>query len=566
MSNYRRLISYIYAYEGGVKGKNIGFAKLEARNGQCKINVNVKKVYVGGSDIGVYLLAEKKEIFIGKIFVRNGMGEFRTSVQTANVENTNCTLDECYGLTVHEIEDAWLKYTTIWEDAVAHAAEIELSDVTSESRKEAEPRTKSPSAAENIIMEPIRSIAREIEQELAADNQLSGAEPSENEKTIQPNNGWLEPGNNSLFNRMNGRPGSIIESCMYLVNQMRPDTAKTEGLFQAAEIFASGNSCQDELPHQTATKNGGHQRNSVPPLPVISAPGQEQSQGTERVPGNMPLPETVPLPANMPSQGSSASPVITPLQGSVPLPGAEPVPGTEPFQLPETEQLPKAVPLPDVNPSLTGMMPPMTEILQSEPAQENMLRPEFTVKPEHPSIPDQQSSPEPEPQPEITMPPGQGTQAPSPVICKGDEKPIILGNPQDLENLDMEEDRAADQRSIWDFMRKTHAKIQAFDYENGCEILTIKPQDIGLLPRETWVFGNNSFLLHGYYNYRYIILVKLNNTDGSCRYLLGVPGNYYSNEKYMASMFGFPNFVLAKKQMTDDGRFGFWYTDIRLGD
>ena len=41
MTNYRRLISYIYAYEGEVKGKNIGFAKLESRNGQCKLSVNV---------------------------------------------------------------------------------------------------------------------------------------------------------------------------------------------------------------------------------------------------------------------------------------------------------------------------------------------------------------------------------------------------------------------------------------------------------------------------------------------------------------------------------------------
>ena len=36
MSNYRRLISYIYAYEGEVKGKNIGFVKLESRGGQCQ--------------------------------------------------------------------------------------------------------------------------------------------------------------------------------------------------------------------------------------------------------------------------------------------------------------------------------------------------------------------------------------------------------------------------------------------------------------------------------------------------------------------------------------------------
>ena len=41
MADYRRLISYIYEYEGKQKGKNVGFAKLEARNGQCRINVNV---------------------------------------------------------------------------------------------------------------------------------------------------------------------------------------------------------------------------------------------------------------------------------------------------------------------------------------------------------------------------------------------------------------------------------------------------------------------------------------------------------------------------------------------
>ena len=67
MTNYRRLISYIYAYEGEVKGKNIGFAKLESRNGQCKLSVNVKKVYVGSSDLGVYLLAP------GKMCIRDSL-------------------------------------------------------------------------------------------------------------------------------------------------------------------------------------------------------------------------------------------------------------------------------------------------------------------------------------------------------------------------------------------------------------------------------------------------------------------------------------------------------------
>ena len=54
MSDYRRLISYIYEYEGKEKGKNIGFVKLETRNEQCRLYVNAKRVYVGGNAIGVY--------------------------------------------------------------------------------------------------------------------------------------------------------------------------------------------------------------------------------------------------------------------------------------------------------------------------------------------------------------------------------------------------------------------------------------------------------------------------------------------------------------------------------
>ena len=119
--------------------------------------------------------------------------------------------------------------------------------------------------------------------------------------------------------------------------------------------------------------------------------------------------------------------------------------------------------------------------------------------------------------------------------------------------------------AVWSSFRKQYPKIDAFDYENGCEILKIRPQDIGLLPRENWTYGNNSFLLHGYYNYRCLILVRLNNPGGRARFLLGVPGHYFSNEKYMASMFGFPHFVLSKKQPLENGRFGYWYTDVRLG-
>lgn len=169
MANYRRLISYIYAYEGGIKGKNVGFAKIENRKDQCRIQVSVRKVYVGSQDIGVYLMSTEGERLLGKMFIRGGAGEFRCMVQMDN------GMSDCYGLTIHSIGDSWQSYTTIWEDAVAHAAEVDLSDAVSEKMEQKEmeqiPTDQIPEqpAPGNPVCQ--RSVAETIEAELEAEEQ-----------------------------------------------------------------------------------------------------------------------------------------------------------------------------------------------------------------------------------------------------------------------------------------------------------------------------------------------------------------------------------------------------------
>ena len=63
MSNYQRLISYIYTYESGLKGKNVGFAKLETRNSQCRLTVNVKKPLGGVSAVGRWGAENRNAVF-----------------------------------------------------------------------------------------------------------------------------------------------------------------------------------------------------------------------------------------------------------------------------------------------------------------------------------------------------------------------------------------------------------------------------------------------------------------------------------------------------------------------
>ena len=443
MSNYRRLISYIYAYEGTVKGKNIGFAKLEARNGQCRISVSVKKVYVGANDLGVYLLSDSQEIFLGRIFIRSGVGEFRTVVRSDNVEESGRSLDDCYGLSVHDVQDRWRSYATVWEDretgraedAVAYAAEVELAGMTSE-------------------------------------NLMGGRGGGTNGRFLTaPERGKL---------------GELAE-----MNGAAPSPAEPS---QAAEPPSAE---PPQVPEPPAPEPSPVPEPEVPRPPVIE-----------------PTPAAPPV----------TEPICAPAEGPVPpenlgLASAPASPGaTSPARASESPV------------GSTSARPPESRVQPSEP----QVRP-----------------------PESQVQPSAGGGA--------GQEAALPGEPWEEPEATGVLDPAPDPEKIWDMFRKHYPKIDAFDYENGCEILKICPQDIGLLPRENWTYGNNSFLLHGYYNYHCLILVRLDNPRGRARFLLGVPGHYFSNEKYMASMFGFPHFVLSKKQPLDNGRFGYWYTDVRLG-
>jgi len=133
---------------------------------------------------------------------------------------------------------------------------------------------------------------------------------------------------------------------------------------------------------------------------------------------------------------------------------------------------------------------------------------------------------------------------------------LIVGDPEALAKL--EEEEKIPPVPLWDFLSKTYPKIQAFESQYGCEILVIKPQDIGLLPREVWIYGNNSFLLHGYYNYRYLIL-GMTEKSGQKKWFLGIPGIFQNPERVMATLFGFPGFRNEKSASINTGEFGYWY-------
>lgn len=106
---------------------------------------------------------------------------------------------------------------------------------------------------------------------------------------------------------------------------------------------------------------------------------------------------------------------------------------------------------------------------------------------------------------------------------------------------------------IWNNMQKSRQCVQV--NEEICAI-QIELSDLRELPRKYWYLGNNSFLLHGFFNYHHLLLGKLQNG----KWFLGVPGVYERQEHVIASVFGFPGFMPATEN--DNAREmqqGIWY-------
>ena len=452
MSAYHRLISYIYAYEGGIKGKNTGFAKLETRGTSCRIQVSVRRVFAGGSPIGVYLLAGQEEIRIGTLFVRGGNGEFRAVVNCENIEGSGCNMEECCGLTLHETDSAWRAYTTIWEDAVAHAAEVELADVTAEKVREQEAEKE----------EATRKLAENVSGEV---NSASVGKEKLDEASELTRSGEMESQDTSTETEK--KEAVNINETDFGISQPQPEKLEDSNL----EIFEDTET-MEAVPDISETSD--HQEAEVVQETQTETPQESFQESTQEAQTETP-------------QKSSQ----------------------ESFQEAQTEA-------------------------RRKDSQESTREVRKEARPDSP--PDRQ---------EAFQPGSQNQKQPQPDSSKESPK----------------EDPA---ETLWDRLRAAYPKVTAFECADGCEILVIKPQDIGLLPRENWVYGNNSFLLHGYYNYRYLILARLGKPGERGRYILGVPGHYGNNEKYMAAMFGFDRFVRSTRQPPRDSRFGYWYTDLNF--
>ncbi len=125
MSEYKRLISYIYSYPGRVKDKNVGFAKAEVRGGQFRLNMSLKGVYTDTPEIfGVYVMVERNALQskkltllkLGTVLINRGVGQYADILNPENINSTGFTFDDIYGIAVAREDNKYYMMFSMWDD------------------------------------------------------------------------------------------------------------------------------------------------------------------------------------------------------------------------------------------------------------------------------------------------------------------------------------------------------------------------------------------------------------------------------------------------------------------
>lgn len=167
------------------------------------------------------------------------------------------------------------------------------------------------------------------------------------------------------------------------------------------------------------------------------------------------------------------------------------------------------------------------------------------------------------------MPPDEAkTSTAKREICTAKiEAPVSTTKQPDLEAAEVAPDlsreipenlKAPDDQPLrLEFIIKNFPAVAPFPSESAFEWVQLELKDLRLFPNPYCGLCNNSFLLHGFFNYNHLLLGRKKNTHPS-QWVLGIPGVFQNPERVMAAVFGFPEFHSTSETNTKTGQFGYW--------
>lgn len=501
MPDYKRLISYIYNYEDGMKKNNVGYARVEARNGQCKCTLHIAAPSLNDRQLQVYIFKRKEGfegILLGTLVVKNGNGDYKAVTDSMHIMNSAYGLDDMSGILLYLSDRKF--FASSWDDApITLDMVADLNGSKSESRLRAAGRVNGK--AESTVNRE-ESPAETVKDNIIKVNFKEGVKNVGQKETqsILESEEYLEQNEGEVYNDRNKNGKETIVGSNQKPQQILPVEFNNKGDISSGSPINSNNK-EEQVNTDYIKDNAAFKEEAKTPSEIqdedlyrldnIWSKKFESNQGAE---------ETAEAAGfGFADQDYDYMSLLNEYtEGSTSYAGG--------LEYADSSQ--------GNGESGGAGFYRSEELFNNSGLQPENIDSQFEVNSEN---------------------------------CQ--EEPVKQAFFED--------------HPVAKKIYQSYPRMYPFEDNEVAWCVKIEPQDIGLFPMEAWILGNNSFLLHGYYSYRHLIFARINDKNG-ISYILGVPGIYHNREKFMAKMFGFENFKCAKRKAQRTGEFGYWYIPITL--
>lgn len=181
MSDYRRWISYIYAYENGVKKKSAGYAKLELKDGKLAMTLHITPDgQEGNLQICMYKChaGSREGVLFGSIEKKQGGEGIQFLEDAADLRGSGLLFQEMNGLLLYDDKGKYL--ISSWEDQPIEIAALKEIVAHLEREKSAQERVGGTLGEErkmeNIVNEEKQSAEEEEVGEKPTDEETEAKE------------------------------------------------------------------------------------------------------------------------------------------------------------------------------------------------------------------------------------------------------------------------------------------------------------------------------------------------------------------------------------------------------
>lgn len=112
------MVSYMYQYEKGTKKKNVGYVRVETRNGECKFTIHMQLLGIMDSIFPTYMIQKNKKetdlIYLGDSVLRNQVIDSKMVTRDNNIGGSGYRLSEFRGMVLFYNDEVF--FATEWTD------------------------------------------------------------------------------------------------------------------------------------------------------------------------------------------------------------------------------------------------------------------------------------------------------------------------------------------------------------------------------------------------------------------------------------------------------------------